>query len=82
MSTLIQFWRADGPNGEALITERRTKVLSAVIEAATARPSDCVLVTLADTRPESPFVDLWRRPGYISATGKGPGLLNNLKSHI
>lgn len=82
MSNVVQFWEADG-KGEALIREYRVKVLQAIADAALARPSRCVLVTLSDTgRPRTDVIELWRKPGYHSSTGDGPGLLNMWKPYI
>lgn len=75
MATIVQMWEADGPNGEALIREYRRKVMDALADAANARPARCVLVTYYDTREPEKYVELWRKPGYRSGTGEGPGLL-------
>ena len=81
MSTVVQFWEADGPRGEALIREYKVKVMQAISDAAMARPERCVLVLLQDTRGKR-VDELWRKPGYVSGTGHGPGLLNRMKSFI
>lgn len=82
MSTVLQFWEPDGPNGEALIKEYRVHVMQAMIDAAMIRPSRCCLVTLHDTRGNRD-VELWIKPGYRSGTCTGQrGTLNVLKDHI
>lgn len=83
MSTMVEFWEADG-QGEALIRSQRCKVMDALAQAATARPTRCVLVTLKDTRPNLPEVWLWVKPGYRSSTipPASVGLLNQWKPNI
>ena len=81
MSTLIQYWQADGPGGETLIREYPAKIMDILQQAIYARPERCVLVMLHDTRGKRD-VELWRRPGYSSATGSGPGLLQVWKKDI
>lgn len=81
MAISIQFWASDGPKGEKLIFERQCKVFDALASAATGRPACCVLVLMHDTRGKR-TVEIWRKPGYESETGSGPGVLNVWKKHI
>lgn len=69
MSYMLEAWRADGPNGEALICDR---VISSVdihrVTEEWRRDPNCVLVTLSRSGAKSD-VDriVWQRPGYSSA---------------
>jgi hypothetical protein len=76
MSLVIQFWQADGPNGESLIKEYRGKQMTLLADAIYTRPAHCVLVTMQTTDSERhDTVELYRKPGYSSGTGTGDGLL-------
>lgn len=75
MALELEFWNADGPNGEALDFAMRVSAWQILGAVERYRRPDHVMISLHHTSRHKGEWVIWVRPGYDSGTHPTPGPL-------
>lgn len=78
MAMELEFWKADGPNGEALDFAVRTAAWDLLGKVERYRAPDHVMIMLRHTSRQRGEWVIWVRGGYTSGTAPAVGKVETL----
>lgn len=80
MAFLLEFWKKDGPNGEAVALNHRVTAWQILPTVERFRTPEHVYITLGHSDPKRGEWIIWVRPGYTSPTSPAVGPLTVILS--